>query len=1503
MGKEDQNRIGMGVDLVDGPETLSELKLIRAEFQAIVALSQNIRTPPRSRSGGSGGRASSDPYNPSNPDQLRLFSEGLSKQNTLFSQSEIEKTRILGGEIRKRGQLKTQEEREEERRQQRMRADYVKTQRENEVIRGTRVAERNTKETERENRLMEARFLVHERINERGARAAADRLQKDQQGLAILKEEQALYAEINRANAINRAQKLAVLDKEAKALGLNTRNLNTIGDFQNAIGSRQQLIEQNRARAAARQQEVVSHAADPGIPIYSQSSIREARTDYRAARGTSQISQEARDDLAFTLRVQRAKVAEQRRADRERVESVEAANARIKADVQSLFNFEEKTAVKRAGLWRISQPPGGGGPGGGGGGGGPRGGFTDPKLFNEKGFFTSVDIIGRITRNILLYQVVSQSTYGLVDYIQTAVQAAKKTDDLGRAMEFATEKAGGNYQANLQLVESLRSFGLSRQQGITAVTEAERFSEVRPAGSRDRSSELVNVVTNIAASRGEGIDKVGDVIEQLRRRESKFYKRIFGTTIEEVYREAGEKAVLPTRGLEIVDKKKDVRTDKEAVNDYVAALTEAQKEQIAYNYILSQAPRFQGEAAKRSEELSGRMDTVASRFADAKEGVGQFITEIKFLNTFLESSIGFFDRLTFSTSKLKGSGQGGAITGYDVERFVSDKTNSTRATALSAINDYAGPVATGILGVGALSLIGRRNARQQYRTSVYDQNYQQGLVDFEGDAKVAASRAKSVAQDAKPGLLRSVDAGVRRITVGLQESVLDLTSAVANRIGANGIASKADVLKATGRPYITANFAETTASGVQRSLANQQYFDNRLAQSDAIESGRARGGQVGGLAGGLFGFEIGSLIARSINAGPIVATTLTILGGVAGSAVGTSVGSAIGGSIAGGALGAISVAGAVVAGSILAVGLAIIAVTDRMRTGADAELARIEARNIALNQQALQEIEAKKEGRLFYRSLNKEDGVNRLFTQAEYEERQRQGRGLGFVKVIRTAEEIKSETDIRKNINTLGVGTGDEILKARGREYDIDVERRQRQKEEQEKQGRINDQARALARLRETAEGSFKFVGEIGEAYAGPDNPFVKIFADGATAAQRMEAQWGFLGEATAKYFTELENRKNSILEIGAAFQSLNTQQDFYNKAARERTDREGPGSSRRQTEGRNIGEAILNSIAVGASTASRERELTDPRFALDDAIERYLERPRPQLTSRQTEKLTPRQKKALENENERYEQFQINNNQRQYARRIEEEQEQARVATEAVKEIRYRTSSFRSYGADEGGIQEIVTQAIETQLQGLSSRQIRQSPFLTQTALEVTRSQREIAERRTNDEISKARLSARDDTIVQANLEQANQLRSRLIGQGRDPVKVGEALDKFIISRTDNIAVKDLTFNQFQQRQDALKRSAEAEVRKEAEARAAVEKGLAYQKVIAETLLALRADIIGGNASVIIQVLNDSLARIDQEALQDNNTGFKVPRLDNSYKTNPYSDLNNRYGRGGRKN
>lgn len=1590
------DKVGLGVDLDGGQRVLAELKEIRAEMSAISSISGG-------RSIGSGSSGARDISEKTIRDQAR-------------EQSEI-------AHLRRMEKMNTDSTRA-------ITDDEVQVYR-NSTARKAEVRKRARLDEQRE--LLTIGEL-NRRINERGAKEVDNRIEKEQRGYARLRQ---------------------MLDQNTAA-------------NRKAIVEEGQLREQQfQAYKASRTRAAYNMSTGPFSPLSEtdpglRGRLRAVRNDPAAINDPT--TQQWRSEAATMLRAERIQRDTRRQFEKDEASRIEAESAR-RDDIQKRWNerairranqhVSDIQEIERRADWRTGNagpPPifrsgaepaytrtngrgsittggaggfsGGGGPEGPQGPGGPNSPINqrlrDPEgLLNNRGFFTSADAVGRITRNILLYEVVSRASYGLVNYIQNSITAAKTTVEYANALRFATQQAGGNVGANERLADSLQSIGLSRQQGRAAVIEASRFAINDP----DKTAALTTTVADIAAARGLGVDKTDELIEQLRRRESKFFKRVFGKTVETIYEEAATQQLEQNAYDRAIVPVGDLKSRKEQISALTQGMDDTAKEAAILNFILSQSSKFQGEAAERAETLAGRIDKIAAAFLNAQENVGLFITEAQPVNDIIDKLVGgssLLDKLRPAT--LGRTGPGGSISVADANQYAIDKTTGFRANALQNVNDLAAPLVLGGLGVAGLGLIGRGQAQAQVRTTAFREATNRLLLEFDGNLQAAQNAALTEVKNLKPGMINSIKTGAKRLTIGMTDAAVNQVN---NIVGSELPTSTGFRNTGTGfvRPsslalpgeYGRLNGLQTT--GRYAPYVTGSPYINNVTDRDIRDLNRvtSAAGITGGLAGGIIGASLGALVAEKLEVGPITATGLTIAGGVAGNAAGTFLGQTAasafsqyiiskGGFLAlaglsaeGGALGGLSSVGGAAAGLTgltggtigagLLAGLGIGALVnyinpndalsqeqrraDRQKAFDEASLKRERERDDAIKQglvrytdllpssptfgKSLSEREARAAGGFElgftsqfrrYREdilqgndpllkLNNQDQIDRrrLDIQSQlYTTYRNQREVLDDIEKIKKTDAYKSgdeqtlgtirNLDRQVELYTeLGkLTTVEEGLKEFGttdpkyQNYLSDYRKRsqeifQKGIEESRKQDEIDQRRRneqvaqqgnALNKLRDAKQGSFRIVGEIAESITGPDNQYTKALAEQATLAERMQQQWGYLGQAAVDYFTKVEGRSldRSILKADFALQQRVG--DNFLQRGREADERNGPGLSRREQDYLNIQSLIVDKAkeipdlwrqaaeVVGRQGVSVTDELTGRINLINRAfgvqgVTQY-NRLGQDITNRDN-----RQYNALG----------------QYIGDTFGYQPRVNALGQSLENPEI-AQIFSSVGAGQSpqvreALQRSFADTLIDSFKNFSPAQIRSSgqADLYLGALRFKSSDSSLI----NDAIKKAELGAREDVRLKEQLAADNENRRRLILNGANAQDVGRESDALLLARTNGISPKDLTFDQFQARQDALRRTAERDVQDRAEAKAAVAKGLEYQGQMASEIAAIRQAILNGDISMLIQVQNDTQARVDQEALQRNQgPGYNVPLDQGGARSNPYTSATDRYGRGGRR-
>ena len=1659
-------RVGLGVDIIGGAEALTMVRELRREMQVLASLGGTI---PKNI-GGRGG-AFGDPRQ-----QTLDFKEGVDRQGRLYADSEREKTDTHKKELDKReknlaaSQRRIEAEKKKEAQilspisTKEVDLDAAKRKRSAD-LRQASTAKLEQQELASQQRIQQA----EQRKHDRRVRNLQEELTLRKNILTSQQSPYSPYRETRRADIRQRVEdiqgvrpstRIPLYDpinslqsqlfrqyrKDPAGLADPKTMFQRVDYARDIVAAREANREYRKLRT-----ELVKDLAEG--PIIAQSDFQTRRETLKRLRRNPDLispsaiynTQEFRDETAAILRASRV----QRPRIREDLLRRQAEDlARQQAENLSLLQrttFPQGPLIGRQSeiFGRLNQPyvqpqvqpyfrpPAGQAPlsrqdivrqffegtppppprgGRGPSGGGPIPPKPPPQLFNEKGFFTTTDAIGRITRNILLYEVISRATYGLAQYTTEALQSAKASVELGNALKFSSEQAGRSATETASLVAEIKPLGLSTQEAQKTIIEATRFAENRPQDV----DQLTKTVIDIAASRGIGIDKADELVEQLRRRESKFYKRIFGRTVESIYQEEARRQIIENpfrqfgggpvqgkgnpliKGQLIESKGKNWLTDEDQVNKIVANMDDAAKEAAILNYILSQTGKFAGEAEQRLGTLAGRMDLASAAFANAKEQTGLFITELKIVNDLFEAIAGQGNILEkYSAPKLGDTGR----FSEDARKFAEQQVSGPRAQLLDTVNSLLTPTNLGLAaGAGALALYGRRQANERVRL----QRYQELLPDLGPQAATAE------AQRAKAGIVSATATGMRRVTLGMTTGILDLTSAAAQQIGLSTLEGKAALRSARigfgtrsimpsglGQPFIgplypgpigavpitpleryrqqtlgtkpfpqpqgpyTPYFAgprPTVGSAAEQGLYTP-YTSGQRPLTPFQQRASDLGGTAGGIGGLLVGGEIGSLVARNMQVGPMTATVLTITGSVVGGAIGTAVGTAggqfasqflsgsAGGAIAGylsrsvgpgflkgvpigpstvgaGSTGAPLAAqamssaaiGAVAFGAALGIaGLAVIKYSESHLEANQKELQKQEAITGAWNKQVGEMNRAFKEDRIQLRDkatgeiLSPKQLVERgknidtvdiesktvtiyagtgpgglpkfeekpvgpqarvpilgevpLEDQAKYGKTRIEGysefaipRSLlvgsemdrlleaQSLELEQFEQELRQEQDRRREA---GQGPVPELRIEQRREAFVARQRRERddfsaqrnplfanilERRAQDEEEKLRDRERLLTKLKSLEDDIAKYPGEIAGKLTGGANAFVKPLADQATLLQRMKLEWGDLGDSMVQYFVKLEQQSINLELVRLRFESFAKALDLRRKAERERDQYLGPGYSTRQ----NLIAGAFGTQAQGVDQLGNLRLLQrmlgrgrfdSPRNLIGDA------------------------------------QF-----------RIQGYQEALRRALEA--------------GGDRGQLQDLYSQQVIGTAQGLGpellrTRRGRELGGDIQGAIQL---QRQAIARRTEDEYRKVAAQTAEDERLRQDFILAEQQRQQLLQQGLPAKAVGEQLDKYILGRTENIPIKDLTYDQFTQRQEALKREAGREIDKETEARAAVQKGLEIQKRLLIEVEAIRNGVVGGGtgeaAKVRIDVQNTTQARVSTEGLQ--NSGYKTgkPRV-----------------------
>lgn len=1596
---DDIQRTGLGVEIPGGEAAISTLKAVRSEMQGILALSRQIE--------GNVGGAS-----PLQNQFQTAFKRGADDHIRAFNAMEKDKTRIHEREIKERERL----DRESQARQNRNRPT------------GSIGDDEVRYEADKQRRIAEVRRRARElnRQQDEAAEIEADKARMRRREIAERWAEQRQEA-FDRKLAQGRVTDPTRLLPEAPSnapitpypLGASPieRDITRRREYAQRLANDRQN-EFNRVLTQGRINDP-TRLLGTGTPQLGPSSLLQrgqvggglagigGSSDWRELMRRS-YDEEVRAAFLGT------KIADQRKKTIKDINDLDQQTVR-----EMLRGGATKGAgsVGRGGQLQFDSslfgigggggPGGPSGPGGGGGGRGPRNNaeiqarLRDPQgLFNEKGFFTSAQAIGRITRNIILYEVISRATYGLTGYVAEAIQAAKATDDFYNAMRFATEQAGGNVAANERLAESLRDIGISRKEGLKAVTEAARFADFAGQNAADIPT-LTRTVSNIAAVRGLGIDNTDELIERLRRGESRIYKPIFGKTPEEIYQEYATQQVNKRTTSRVnnpdlfVDElntspNDNIQSRTQEISKFKNEMDDAQRAAAVFNYILSQSAKFEGEAAERANTLAGRVDKIRAAFDNAQVNIGTFITEIRPVASILEAISEKAGALDFLRGPSLGrSGPGGGITQFDLQKYAIERTSGARYNLLQNINELAGPALIGGGITAGLGLLGRGTAVRETRLKVYSENFDRLAKEFDGNLVAAQNEAIRVAKDAKPGLVRSVGTGVRRLTIGVSDAVLGPTGYSVSGIGAD-----------RKPPIFYGNVGPVQG-------AQGPYTPLLTARDKAIMQGLTTGaGSAGGLLGGGIGGTIGYLIAEKMQVGPIAATTLTIGGAIIGNAAGSAIGTAIGASFAGyiasaggvtglltsglgtlaGYLGAGATAGTVglTAGAGLLAGGGIGAAINYLNpydalSREQLTLDRSREYGIAASRAEREYQGAEREGRLRYRDLDTSSptfgqlvtpdeakrrgllkatpgqilGITNPLTRqeilpvnspdlkldtiekvqakrieieskitGEFQDQQQaqeemvrlQSKGVDLtgddkkanddriaqiqqqIDLFRDLNKVREAEDIKRQYGTEGLLLGPEFRKVQD-EARANFERSNQARKEQEQRDRqetINQQSNALSKLRDTAEGSFRLVGDTAKLLAGDENPYVQVLSEQITLGERMARTWGHLGEKVVEYQTKLEqlglNRQLNALQ----YQTYTSASNLQGQINQGELDRQQPGLNTREK------------LYLDVQSAIVDRAVEIPKLWAQAA--EILGRPVSQI--RQLQGTIRELQVGLGigarpiNEQGRIQGFSAGPQTTQF---VDPTTGQLSIQT---LDAGHR-NDYKQYAESQAFFNNLSPEAqketrklyAENALQVFSQytpQQIRRAG-LTGAYVQALRIKAGGLDQNIADARKRAELQAQSDDNLRNQLAADESFRQEQIRKGFDPIDVGREADRLTLSRFQGIPDKDLTAQQFEQKQQALRREVERTVSKEDEAKQAVQQGLDYQDAILETIDDIRTAIVGGNLSMLIQVQNDTQARIDQGLLQEANSGRYNVNLDQgATKTSPYQRMQERYGKGG---
>jgi hypothetical protein len=409
----------------------------------------------------------------------------------------------------------------------------------------------------------------------------------------------------------------------------------------------------------------------------------------------------------------------------------------------------EKWKQARSGVITPPTPPKP--PGGGSGGRGGRGG-------NREGIFGQTGMVERF----VAYQVLSQLVFGLKEYTVYSLEAAKATTEQGNALKYATEAAGGNLEANRQLATQLQAYGYNSAQAQQVVAQASRATYKHP----EQTAALARVATDVAASRGGGLQDATRVIEDIQEGRDRTYREYFNTTPEDLYKKEAAR-VLATRtkitGIRTLDGNgtdgRDYKTEAQEISAYVSKLTEEEKEQIRLNFALSQAGRFQGDAAERATTLAGKMDLVGASFFNASANVGIFLSNLKPVKDILD--LINVPGGILAPAQLRQGGTQNTITDANVIEYGADSSTSATATKQRALSNLLTGLANNITPLNTL-----KNYVTDPLQGLLTDGTNRGISDVEYDRIIAENRAKAQQVKQRNQLREQGQLGYRSLGAG-----------------------------------------------------------------------------------------------------------------------------------------------------------------------------------------------------------------------------------------------------------------------------------------------------------------------------------------------------------------------------------------------------------------------------------------------------------------------------------------------------------------------------------------------------------------------------------------------------------------------------------------------------------------------------------------------------------------------------------------------------------------
>jgi hypothetical protein len=447
-------------------------------------------------------------------------------------------------------------------------------------------------------------------------------------------------------------------------------------------------------------------------------------------------------------------------------------------------------------------------------------------------------------------------------------------------------------------------------------------------------------------------------------------------------------------------------------------------------------------------------------------------------------------------------------------------------------------------------------------------------------------------------------------------------------------------------------------------------------------------------------------------------------------------------------------------------------------------------------------------------------------------------------------------------------------------------------------------------------------VYDVANIKTGGSNPYVKVYADMATLAERVQQTFGHLPDAINQYEIELEKIAINTEKIGLRFQTFSNIQSIKGRSADEQATRDVlPGLSRRDSEYLDIQSAIVN----------KALELPKLWKTAADALGQHVS-PLTQLTKSIREVQIASGVGAVAGPD--FTGVPFYGTDRVFATKPGEQDQinrgkllltpqgggliQGFSAGERTSTMKGPDGKPITFSLDQGArddyaaydVAQLRRSKLSPDVQSRSDQlyadavlqitseytpeQIRKAGF-GRTVAQAAGIKAKSLDEQINDARAKAEYGAISDAQLQKDLVEQDKFRAIQTQQIlADPKlnaeqkqlairQIGAEADKLLLARTDNIAPKDLTYNQFKSRQEAQAREANREAAKEGEAQKAVTEGQEFQKNLLDAVTTLRDAVISGDLKALIQIQNDTQARIDQEFLEEatGNTG-KVP-LDQS--------------------